>query len=265
MTSVGHLDPADGRSEIGSPTGVGSTSVPFQADSSGLAQIPCGADGPSVIVRKDVVRNRARILAAADQLVADRGLDISFNELARRAGVGVGTVYRHFADRQAVIDAMLESRLDQVAQILREADTIADSGEAFKAAIRGVIGLLSRDRGVLACVTPDEKTDEQQALVRNQLKPLLDRIVDRAHRDGWLRADVETTDIPVIFMFIDTLGSHTEQTSPDLWQRYLDLMLDGMCTPRPSPLTGAAPTVETLEEMGRHKSHRSHVPVETTN
>ncbi|MGI8591373.1 MAG: TetR/AcrR family transcriptional regulator [Nakamurella sp.] len=56
-------------------------------------------------VRQDVTRNRARLLKAADELVAERGLDISFNGLAHRSGVGVGTVYRHFADKGALVTA----------------------------------------------------------------------------------------------------------------------------------------------------------------
>ncbi len=250
MTSVGQLNSAGGGLDTESPAD-GASAYPVAA-----ASEPGPTDSSPGSVRKDVARNRARILAAADQLVADRGLDLSFNELAHRAGVGVGTVYRHFADRQAVIDAMLESRLEQVIDILRAAMEIPDPGQAFKTAIRDVVRLQARDRGVLACVAPDRIDGEQQTHIREHLKPLLQRIVDRAHDCGWLRADVEITDIPIIFSLVGTLAGQTESVCPDLWARYLDLMLEGMCTPSSNPLSGAAPTVQVLEELGRLKLHR---------
>jgi AcrR family transcriptional regulator len=195
--------------------------------------------GRREVVRKDVIRNRARILSAADDLVAKRGLDITLNELAHHAGVGVGTVYRHFPDRAAVVNAMLTQRIEQAEQIIRAGLDLDDPVEAFRSTLTGVCQRQAHDRGVFQALTSAGPAEQRQQ-VRRRLEPLMSTLVERVHAAGWLREDITVTDMPIVFWLVGNLARQTAQTHPDLWRRYLNLILEGMSTNNPSDL-GASP------------------------
>src|SRR5574342_294589 len=82
-------------------------------------------------LRADAERNRRRVLSAASDLFAERGLDVSLDEIAAAAGVGVGTVYRRFADKDALIDALFEDKIGDVERLARECLEIEDPWTAF--------------------------------------------------------------------------------------------------------------------------------------
>src|SRR3954452_2459805 len=99
-------------------------------------------------LRADAERNRARILAAAAEVFAERGLDVSLDDIAAAAGVGVGTVYRRFPDKDALIDALFEDKIRAVAERLQAAVAIEDPWEAFETFMRGVCASHAADRGL---------------------------------------------------------------------------------------------------------------------
>src|SRR3954451_8548625 len=92
-------------------------------------------------LRKDAERNRQRILDAARELFAERGLQATLDDVAHRAGVGVGTVYRRFPDKEQLIDALFESRLDQMAALAEDGLTDADSWRGLVTFLEGVLSL----------------------------------------------------------------------------------------------------------------------------
>ena len=100
-------------------------------------------------LRADAERNRRRILAAARQLFAARGLGVSLDEIAAEAGVGVGTVYRRFPDRDLLIDALFEERIDEIAQAARDALEHDDPWEGFAWFLHEAAGLQAPDRGLV--------------------------------------------------------------------------------------------------------------------
>src|SRR6478609_1139321 len=79
------------------------------------------ADAPDRALRKDAALNRERLLAAASELFAEQGFSVTLNDIAHHAGVGIGTAYRRFPNKEAVMDALFEQRLQQVADVAREA------------------------------------------------------------------------------------------------------------------------------------------------
>src|SRR5919107_4085250 len=89
-------------------------------------------------LRADADRNRARILAAAAEVFADRGLDVSLDDIAAHAGVGVGTVYRRFPDKDALIDALFEEKIDRAVALADQALEIEDPWEGFTTFMRGM-------------------------------------------------------------------------------------------------------------------------------
>src|SRR5205085_4050006 len=103
---------------------------------------------PQKPLRKDAARNRQRILDAAYELFAARGLSATLNDIAHYAGFGVGTVYRHFPDREQLIDGLFEQRIDEVAALLQEALEDPDPWRGLTTFLERNLALQSQDRGL---------------------------------------------------------------------------------------------------------------------
>ena len=206
-------------------------------------------DGDGTVVRRDVVRNRAKILTAADDLVAQRGLDISLNDLAHHAGVGVATVYRHFADRDALLKALVEDRVELLVALLADAAAHPDPGEALYAAMSGICEHQAADRGVFHAATTAQ--DEHGALVRERLEPYVEAIVTRARDAGIVRPDLDVADVPVALWMIGSLAA-ADAGRPDIWRRYLAIVLDGMTATAARALPVPAISPERLPDLFGH-------------
>ncbi|MDP9092550.1 MAG: TetR/AcrR family transcriptional regulator [Actinomycetota bacterium] len=198
--------------------------------------------------RKDVARNRARLLTAADELVAEQGLDVSFNELARRAGVGVGTVYRHFTDREALIAAMLEQRVGVIAGILRAATAADDPVASFREAVFDVCELQAGDRGMWEAIGRSGPQNIRSA--REQLLPATEQLVQRAQATGRFRPDFAATDLAMLFWISGAVSGLTRTVAPGTWRRYVEIILDGLTIrPDTKPLSVPALTTEAMQDV----------------
>ncbi len=186
-------------------------------------------------LRADAERNRARVLAAAAELFAECGLDASLEEVAARAGVGVGTVYRRFGDREGLIDALFEEQIEEVAQLAEHARTIDDSWEALVYFLRESTARSVVDRGLRQAVLSPARGRERAARSRERIAPLAAQLLDRARNDGHLRDDFGVYDIPLMQLMLGTLADVTGTIDPHYWQRFLTILLDGMRTNRPTP------------------------------
>ena len=184
-------------------------------------------DPASRVVRKDVARNRALLLAAADEVFTERGGDATLDDIARHAGVGVATAYRHFENKQALITAMFEDRLGKILQVLQDADALTDPREAFETFVYGVAAMQAHDRGTREVMRTNHGIDKVSA-IRERAQPIAQRIVDRARAAGILRPELETNDIPMVLWMTGAISDYAGPASPELWRRYLDFVLDGM-------------------------------------
>jgi AcrR family transcriptional regulator len=183
------------------------------------------ADRP---LRKDAERNRRRILDAAGELFAQEGLHVTLDAVARRAGVGVGTVYRRFADKEALIDALFEDRIEEVAAIAEEALGHEDAWAGLVAFFERSLELHAHDRGLKELVFTTAHGRDRVASARDRVKPLVNRLVDRAHASGALRADIETTDMSVLQLMMVSVMDYAGDTAPEVWRRCLAVVLDGL-------------------------------------
>lgn len=181
-------------------------------------------DGPVGRQRKDVIRNRRRLLVAADDLAAERGLPISFNALAHRAGVGVGTVYRHFTDPDALLDALIEIRIDRIVSLFERCEAIDDPIDALRDAILGVGELQSRDRGIWAALVAAPHRLEP---IRARLQPPTNRLIERARSTGRLSPDFSLTDYIAMLWVGDALSGWLGRVDPGAWRRYVEALLVG--------------------------------------
>jgi len=183
---------------------------------------------PAKPQRADARRNREKILAAAAAVLAERGLETQVEDIARRAGVGVGTVYRHFPTKDALVAALAESHFERLADTVEAAlDDDGDPWEVFAAAIRRAAEPAAAD--VAWCeimgrpIVSDGARRAQQRLGRATAA-----LIERAQAQGAMRADASVEDVRTIMCGLGHVAAAERAGGPMDWRRYLDLALDGL-------------------------------------
>nr|BFF04963.1 TetR/AcrR family transcriptional regulator [Streptoalloteichus tenebrarius] len=147
-------------------------------------------------LRADARRNRELVLATAQDAFAEEGLAISFDEIARRAGVGVGTVYRHFPTREALFEAVLLDRIRQFADDAAALATADDPGRAFLDLITGVIDQLSLNQALCDALEASTGTGfKATSAVEHDFLDAVATLLRRAQEAGAIRSDLEITDV----------------------------------------------------------------------
>jgi AcrR family transcriptional regulator len=189
-------------------------------------------DKPCRGLRKDAERNRQRVLTAARELFAIRGMEATLNDVAHHAGVGVGTVYRRFATKEELVEAIFENGIDELVDLAETALQHENSWDGFVWFVERQARLSATDRGLREMVYSKAYGGDRVERARDRLVPLMKELVDRARRDGYLRPDIESTDMPVIGLLAGTVGEWAGHVDPELWRRYVVLLLEGMrCRP----------------------------------
>jgi AcrR family transcriptional regulator len=186
------------------------------------------SDQPCRGLRKDAERNRERVLVAARELFAIKGLEATLNDVAHHANVGVGTVYRRFATKEELVDAIFEDAIDQVVCLAEAALRLDNSWDGFVWFVEHLCELTATDRGLREMVYSKAGGNRVEC-ARERLVPLLSTLVGRARDDGHLRPDIEHTDMPIVGLLAGTVSEWAGHVDPQLWRRYVSLLLDGMC------------------------------------
>lgn len=179
-------------------------------------------------LRRDATRNRERVLQAARELFAERGLEVTMDEIARRAGVGVGTVYRRFHNRDEIIAALFEDRMRDYVALGDAALADPDPWAGFVRFLESSLSMQAADRGLKELLMSERRALDRIARVRERVMPLVERLLIRAQEAGALRADVSVRDVPVLSLMVGQVIDFTQDAAPDLWRRYLALLLDGL-------------------------------------
>ena len=185
-------------------------------------------------LRADAERNRARILAAAAEVFADRGLDVSLDEIAAHAGVGVGTVYRRFPDKDALIDALFEEKIDRAVELADRALEIEDPWEAFTTFMRGMCRMQAGDRGFKDALLVRDRGRERVAAARERIAPRAMKLLDRAQEAGAVRSDLGPFDVPMLNLCVSLIADRTRDVAPDYWERVLTIIIDGISAQGPA-------------------------------
>lgn len=205
-------------------------------------------------LRRDAARNRELILETAAAVFAEHGLDAGYDEIARRAGIGVGTVYRRFPERVELVRALFESRMQEILVIAEEAAALSDPWSSLVTFLERTIECQVVDRGLKEVMTSAISTDEYRMIGRERLAPILEQMISRAQENGSLRDDIAASDIGVQLMLASSL---TTAEQPDLWRRYLALFLDGLrARPDLAPLPLTAPAEESIHALMCHVEGR---------
>jgi AcrR family transcriptional regulator len=196
--------------------------------------------------RRDAQRNRERILEAAREIVAEQGVAAKMEEVAARAGVGIGTLYRFVPTKDALFSGILREEAEQLAQLAERALALSAGESAFRTWMSEAAAWQSANRAfinVLAARDPDEPVPK---LLSQKLRGLLRDLVRRGQADGDLREDVTSSDVLMVLLAVGRIGEGTATTSPAYAKRFLALQLDALA-PGGAPLPGRALTERQLE------------------
>jgi AcrR family transcriptional regulator len=184
-------------------------------------------------LRADAARNREKILAAASLVFAERGLDATLDDIAEAADVGVATVYRRFPDKDALVLALFEDAIDELAALAARAVASENSWEGFVSFLEVMLERQCDNRGLRDVFAGSPYAQERMEAAKQRIGPAFSALVARAQADGYLRGDVTVADILAIEMMISSLGG-AKGDDVELWRRYLAIALDGLVVRRES-------------------------------
>lgn len=173
--------------------------------------------------RSDALRNRDRLLAAAAALFAERGLEVPLDEIARSAGVSIGTLYNHFPTRDDLYNAIIPARLGALDQIVARALAVEDPWAGFVTYLEGVFGLQAQDRSLNDAITGRRPASAEIAEVCSRNVDDVLKLIARAKASGGLREDFEPMDLAMLGSAI----SQVIQESGD-WRRFLTIYITGL-------------------------------------
>ncbi|MGW1027331.1 TetR/AcrR family transcriptional regulator [Streptomyces sp. NPDC002577] len=199
--------------------------------------------------RADALRNRERIVIAAREMFVEFGAEVPFDEIARRAGVGNATLYRHFPDREALVREVVCSVIDRTSELAEEA--LAEEDDAF-AALRRFVHAAADERIGALCPMLSGSFDKHHPdllAARDRIEALVESLMERARAAGQLRSDVAVGDLMVALSQLTRPLPGTGCQGIDRFaHRHLQLFLDGLQAPARSELPGAAATLEDLRQ-----------------
>ena len=199
-------------------------------------------EAPPRALRADAERNRVRVLTAAREVLAERGLDAPTEEIARRAGVGVGTLYRRFPTKDLLVQAALAELQGRAVAEIEEAARHPDPWEAVAGALRGLAETLHANRAFVDAIRPRLAELECLPALGDALRAAVRPAFARAHAAGVLRADVVPEDVPGIVVGVASFVPKRRDVDPELWRRYLGVLLDGLRPVAATPLPLPAPS-----------------------
>ncbi len=206
--------------------------------------------GERDLLRRDAELNRHEILEAARRLIAERGLGVSYVQIAREAGVGVGTVYRRFPNRDNLLHELYNDRVDAVVAIAEEALAVEDPWLGLCQFMERDFELQMTDRGLREFQLGRADSISLRRLAGFRITPLVTALVERARSAGQLRPEIGNGDIALIISMVGALMDASIDVAPDLWRRYLAMVLDGIqLGNRRNDLPGVSPERPEVEQI----------------
>lgn len=201
-------------------------------------------------LRRDAALNREKILRAAREVFGQHGLRVTLDDVARHAGVGVGTVYRRFPDKETLVRALFEQDLGMRQASAERALAHPDPWEGFVDFLTEMGADLAENRGLQEVIMLGSHSSEPIETMRGGMLPFLEALIQRAQESGDLRAEIAPSDIPVIVQMLSAASQFTQGKRPDVWRRYFEIILNGI-RQRPDnlPLTTPSLSNETVEQV----------------
>jgi AcrR family transcriptional regulator len=198
------------------------------------------ADRP---LRRDAEQNRRRLLDAAADAFAEHGLEASVEEIARSAGVGMGTLYRRFPTKDALISALVHDALTAMLTIAQEGIERAD-GTGLEYFLEAASAYQAAHRG---CLPRLWSAGTEHDLV-HEVRRLIDAMLTDAKRHGRVRAEITSADVTIALWAIRGIIETTQGQAPEAWQRHLDVYVAGL-RPAAESLPDRVLSREKLDEL----------------
>jgi AcrR family transcriptional regulator len=180
-------------------------------------------------LRADARRNREKILAAAAAAFGETGLETQVEDIARRAGVGVGTVYRHFPTKEALVTALAETHFDRLADTVEAA--LAEGGDpwrAFEAAIWRCAEPATADLAWCEIIAGHQNLADGRLEGQQRLQTATAALIAPAQAAGLMRADATVDDVRTMMCGLGHIATAARAGAPLDWRRYLTIALDGL-------------------------------------
>jgi AcrR family transcriptional regulator len=221
---------------------------------SGQASPPGAVKHPPPATRRDARRNHDRVLAAAGEVLGESGADAGMEEIAARAGVGVGTVYRRFASKDALIDELLRLALEQILSATERALARTD-GHGLEELLRA-LGQSFADHARYASLLLAHHTDDVTA---HRIRAAVDELTARARAAGTVNPGITAGDVLVLVWAMRGLVQAAGQAAPEAWPRFLDIQLAGLRASGPVSSTPplSARQLAELAPAGRARRSRA--------
>ncbi|WP_066514496.1 TetR/AcrR family transcriptional regulator [Curtobacterium ammoniigenes] len=181
--------------------------------------------------RADAARNRERILETAKRLFAEQGIGVTLNDIAKAAGVGVGTVYRKYPDKAALIEALVAAKFAALTDIADRALAETDPRTALRTYLRGAIALRARDRAIADVIVRAAKGTPAVVRERTRLDAVVTALVQRASDAGVIRPGFDARDLPMLTLMVGAVADRARGCDAAIWPRYAELIIDAVCPP----------------------------------
>ncbi|WP_422753564.1 TetR/AcrR family transcriptional regulator [Micromonospora sp. WMMD708] len=204
---------------------------------------------PPPTLRRDAERNRQLLLRTAYALMASNGLEVSYEEIARAAGTGMGTVYRRFPQRQDLLDALFSEHIDRVIGFAEQAARHDDALAGLTWFLEQQLEIEAQSRGLGELLRGG---DQATALVRRaheRMTPLVAGLVDRAVRAGQLPAGATPADFAAAHLMVGSVMDASRDFAPQLWRRALRIALAGL---RGADLSDDPPEESVIGRLYHH-------------
>jgi AcrR family transcriptional regulator len=199
-------------------------------------------------LRADAERNRRRVLDAAAGLFCERGLDVGVGEIAERAGVGRGTLFRNFASKEDLIAAIVVERMAEACARGRELLDADDPVEALFGFLHEMVGRQQLDRALFEAVSDIWLANDEIRAAHAEIVQVVDELLTRAKHTGQVREDVGAMDVLLLLKGVCEAATALGHVEPDIVGRHLDLVSAALSSSAASsPLRGREPTLEDVE------------------
>jgi len=200
-------------------------------------------------MRADAERNRRRLLDAATEMFCERGLDVGVGEIAQRAGVGRGTLFRNFPSKEHLIAAIVVERMRESITRGHAALQAPDAGQALFDLIEQSVGRQQTDRALFDAIAETWLANDEIREIHEELIGVLEALVRRAQDAGAVRTDVSAVDVLMLVKGVCEAVGSFQHVKPDVTLRQLDLVRSAISAPGVErPLRGTPPSLEDLEQ-----------------
>ncbi|MEU4315170.1 helix-turn-helix domain-containing protein [Nocardia sp. NPDC024068] len=179
-------------------------------------------------LRVDAARNQQRIVDAARELFADRGLEITLDEVADHAGVGVGTVYRRFANKRELVAAVFAVHIEEFTRAAEDALGADDPWEGLVRLFEYACRHMATNRGFSEVMLELRDDPIRLGCGQDRVGPAVAAVMERARVAGVVQPEIEATDLFALIYMVDSLAEFARPVDPDIWRRYMAITLNGI-------------------------------------